>query len=43
MLAIEEHGGDEDLSGSGRWNVISYVHGRIDVLYYCGLNLPEGV
>jgi hypothetical protein len=26
-LAIREYGGHEDLRGSGRWSVISYVHG----------------
>jgi predicted amidohydrolase len=41
FLAMEEHGGDEDLCGSDRRSVIPYVHGRIGVLYCCELNFPE--
>jgi hypothetical protein len=26
MLAMDEHGGHEDLRGLGRWNVTTYVH-----------------
>jgi hypothetical protein len=41
-LAIDEHGGHEDLRGSGRRSVIPYVHGRTEL--YCSslpsLNLP---
>jgi hypothetical protein len=43
FLAMEEHDGDEDLRGSGHRSVIPYVHGRIDVLYCCELNLPKRV
>jgi hypothetical protein len=43
FLAMEEHNGDEDLRGSGDRSVISYVHGRIGVLYCCELNLPKRV
>jgi hypothetical protein len=32
-LAMNERGGHEDLRGSGRQNVISYVHGRTEL--YC--------
>jgi hypothetical protein len=39
FLAMEEHGGNKDLRGLDRWSVIPYVHERIDVLYYCGLEL----
>jgi hypothetical protein len=28
-LAMEEHGGHENLRGSGRRSVIPYVHGRV--------------
>jgi hypothetical protein len=28
MLAMDEHGGHEDLRGSGRWSVTHYVHGE---------------
>jgi hypothetical protein len=41
-LAIDERGGHEDLRGSGRRSVISYVHGRMEL--YCSslpcLSLP---
>jgi hypothetical protein len=37
-LAIREYGGHEDLRGSGRWSVIPYVHGRME-LYCCVLVL----
>jgi hypothetical protein len=43
FLAMEEHGGDENLCGSDHRRVIPYVHGRIDVLYCCELNLPESL
>jgi hypothetical protein len=36
-LAMDERGGHEDLRGSGRWSVIPYVHGRIEL--YCS-SLP---
>jgi hypothetical protein len=36
-LAIDEHGGHEDLCGSGRRSVIPYVHGRTGL--YCS-SLP---
>jgi hypothetical protein len=36
-LAIDEHGGYGDLRGSGRQNVIPYVHGRMK-LYYSSLS-----
>jgi hypothetical protein len=32
-LAMNERGGHEDLRGSGRQNVIPYVHGRTEL--YC--------
>jgi hypothetical protein len=32
-LAMDEHGGYEDLRGSGRRSVIPYVHGRAEL--YC--------
>jgi hypothetical protein len=32
-LALGEHGGHDDLRGSGRLNVIPYVHGRTEL--YC--------
>jgi hypothetical protein len=32
MLAIEEHGGDEDLRGSGHRSVTPYVHKRFYVV-----------
>jgi hypothetical protein len=35
-LAMDEHGGHEDLYGSGHWSVTPYVHGRTE-LYYSGL------
>jgi hypothetical protein len=35
MLAMGEHGGDEDLRGLGRWSVIPYVHGRMGVVLQC--------
>jgi hypothetical protein len=41
-VAMDERGGHEDLRGSGRRNVISYVHGRTEL--YCSnlscLGLP---
>jgi hypothetical protein len=37
--AIDEHGEQEDLRGSGHRNVIPYVHGRM-VLYSSSLALP---
>jgi hypothetical protein len=36
-LAIDEHGGYEDLRGSVRQSVIPYVHGRTEL--YCS-SLP---
>jgi hypothetical protein len=33
LLALGERGGHGDLRGSGRLNVISYVHGRTEL--YC--------
>jgi hypothetical protein len=36
-LAIDEHGGHEDLHGLGRRSVISYIHGRTGL--YCS-SLP---
>jgi hypothetical protein len=42
LLAMDEHGGHEDLRGSGRWSVIPYVYGRTEL--YCSsvpcLSLP---
>jgi hypothetical protein len=35
MLAMGEHGGDEDLRGSGRRSVIPYIYGRIGVVLQC--------
>jgi hypothetical protein len=35
FLAMEEHGGDRDLRGSGYRSIIPYVHGTIGVLLYC--------
>jgi hypothetical protein len=32
-LAMDEHSGHEDLRGSGRWSVISYIHERMEL--YC--------
>jgi hypothetical protein len=32
-LAMNERGGYEDLHGSGRWNLIPYIHGRTEL--YC--------
>jgi hypothetical protein len=32
-LAIDEHGGHEDLRGSGRWSVIPYVYGRTELYW----------
>jgi hypothetical protein len=29
---MKEHGGYEDLCGLGRWSVIPYVHGRMEVV-----------
>jgi hypothetical protein len=44
MLAMGEHGGDEDLRGSDLRSVIPFIHGRIGVLMYCCvLNLPKRV
>jgi hypothetical protein len=37
-LAMREYGGHEDLRGSGRRSVITYVHGRME-LYCCVLVL----
>jgi hypothetical protein len=37
MLAMEEHGGDEDLRGSGRRSVTPYVHGRFCVILLLGV------
>jgi hypothetical protein len=41
-LAMDERGGHEDLRGSGRRSVITYIHGRTDL--YCSslpcLSLP---
>jgi hypothetical protein len=36
LLALGEHDGHEDLHGSGRWSVIPYIHGRME-LYYSSL------
>jgi hypothetical protein len=36
-LAIEKHGGDEDLRGSGRRRVTPYVHGRFCVVLLLGV------
>jgi hypothetical protein len=32
-LAMDERSGHKDLRGSGRWSIISYVHGRTEL--YC--------
>jgi hypothetical protein len=32
-LAMDERSGNEDLRGSGRWSVIPYVYGRMEL--YC--------
>jgi hypothetical protein len=34
-LAMEKHGGHEDLRGSGRRNVIPYIHGRVCCIAVC--------
>jgi hypothetical protein len=38
-LAMDENGEHEDLCSSSRWNVIPYVHGRME-LYCSSLALP---
>jgi hypothetical protein len=35
FLAMEDHGGDKALRGSGHRSIIPYVYGRIGVLLYC--------
>jgi hypothetical protein len=40
LLAMDEHGGHEDLRGSDRRSVITYAHGRIGVVLL-KLALPE--
>jgi hypothetical protein len=37
MLAMEEHGGGEDLYGSDRRSVTPYVHGRFCVVLLLGV------
>jgi hypothetical protein len=37
MLAIEEHGGDEYLRGSGHRSVTPYVHRRFCVVLLLGV------
>jgi hypothetical protein len=32
-LAMDEHGGHDDLCGSGRLSVIPYVHGRTELYF----------
>jgi hypothetical protein len=37
---MEEHSGHEDLCGSGRRNVIPYVHGRVCCIIVCVIFKP---
>jgi hypothetical protein len=37
---MEEHGGHEDLRGSGRRSVIPYVHGKMCCIVVCALFTP---
>jgi hypothetical protein len=37
MLAIEKHGGDEDLRGSGYRSVTPYIYGRFCVVLLLGV------
>jgi hypothetical protein len=39
-LAMDEHGGHEDLRGLGHRSVIPYVHGRTE-LYFPQACMPE--
>jgi hypothetical protein len=36
---MNEHGGHEDLRGSGHWSVIPYVHGRMGVVLQCAIQV----
>jgi hypothetical protein len=33
LLALGEHGGDNDLHGSDRLSIIPYVHGKTELYY----------
>jgi hypothetical protein len=37
MLAMEEHGGDEDLCTLGCWSVTPYIHKRFCVVLLLGV------